>query len=608
MGQPAPKSDKELIKFRKSFIEFYKQVGDVTLTCKTFGLSRPTFYKWYKRYDPNSPETLLDESKAPKTRKKMPVSLGSFNSPQSQMTTEVTPEAQSQHTRGSAEPREAMPVQPFDQTSKQPSDSSGHTNENTQNPVSIPPHVPPQSQVIPPYNAAPVARHPLASIYGSGGMTPQAPVNQPQNPMSYAPYAQQAQRGEQSYQPQDQSMYPTISTLLKTRHAGHFQEGYAENQQLKEHPYPPIAFDQTVRVHKPSIRPSPYEETKPQHQERRIEENTNPYTTNTNPTPSYQSYDRNERNQTETQSTRQYPPQTHTSAPHENDDQFNRNYERREPKREFAQTIEPLPPKRETRLPSANVARIMKTFSTGVQSISTGNKFRGGKNGILFLGITVAIAAAILPSVYFYSKMNTNSPSAQTSDNPSTSDIVAKVGKFMDLPRDEEPTVATVTDLEKLQGQPFFAKAKKGDVVLIYDKAARIILYDPVANKIINAASTNIETPTPTVPPVVEKAMYRVAILNGTDVTGLTRSVEKELLEKVQKVEIATRDNAKKKGYEKTIAIDLTGGTAKDMTNKVAVALGGAVSTLPEGEIAPPLPTDVPPADIMIIIGKDYVQ
>lgn len=77
-------------------------------------------------------------------------------------------------------------------------------------------------------------------------------------------------------------------------------------------------------------------------------------------------------------------------------------------------------------------------------------------------------------------------------DKPSateeTSDLVERVGRHLVLPQNETPTSATVSDLSKLQGQPFFAKAKVGDRVLIYTQSRKAILYDPVADKIVEVA------------------------------------------------------------------------------------------------------------------------
>ncbi len=69
--------------------------------------------------------------------------------------------------------------------------------------------------------------------------------------------------------------------------------------------------------------------------------------------------------------------------------------------------------------------------------------------------------------------------------------IIKEVGALLVLPNNETPTIATVTDLSKLAGQPFFANAKLGDIVLIYSKAQKAILYDPSQNKIVELAPIN---------------------------------------------------------------------------------------------------------------------
>jgi hypothetical protein len=69
-----------------------------------------------------------------------------------------------------------------------------------------------------------------------------------------------------------------------------------------------------------------------------------------------------------------------------------------------------------------------------------------------------------------------------------TDDLLAEVSRLMLLPTDETPTIATVSDLERLRGQEFFANATVGDKVLIYTKHAKAILYDPDQKKILEVA------------------------------------------------------------------------------------------------------------------------
>lgn len=70
--------------------------------------------------------------------------------------------------------------------------------------------------------------------------------------------------------------------------------------------------------------------------------------------------------------------------------------------------------------------------------------------------------------------------------------LLETVGSIVDLPKGEDPTIATVTDEKRLSDQPFFARAKKGDKVLIYTEAKRAILYRPSTNKIIEIAPVRI--------------------------------------------------------------------------------------------------------------------
>lgn len=119
--------------------------------------------------------------------------------------------------------------------------------------------------------------------------------------------------------------------------------------------------------------------------------------------------------------------------------------------------------------------------------------------------ILIIIIAAIAISGYFYQQYRkTQGELAKLKSDPreaarqETQSLVKKAGQLVVLPEGEDPTMATITDIEKLKNQPFFANAKNGDRVLIYTQAKKAYLYDSVANKILNVAPLNIGTPSAT--------------------------------------------------------------------------------------------------------------
>jgi len=109
--------------------------------------------------------------------------------------------------------------------------------------------------------------------------------------------------------------------------------------------------------------------------------------------------------------------------------------------------------------------------------------------------LIVPVAAVLAGSVFFafyyfrqYKKIERN-PNAVVEEE--VKKITGKIEKFMDLPADEQPTLATVSDKEKLKEQVFFAKAQNGDKVLIYQNAKKAILYRPSENRIIEVMVLN---------------------------------------------------------------------------------------------------------------------
>ena len=112
----------------------------------------------------------------------------------------------------------------------------------------------------------------------------------------------------------------------------------------------------------------------------------------------------------------------------------------------------------------------------------------------IYVGLIVLIA--VIPTIYFYvqnknttNKLNDLQNKSQNATN--LDEVVKQVGKLVILPTGEQPTLATISDASKLQGQPFFAGAANGDKVLVYNKAGKAILYRPSLNKIVEMAPLN---------------------------------------------------------------------------------------------------------------------
>ena len=118
--------------------------------------------------------------------------------------------------------------------------------------------------------------------------------------------------------------------------------------------------------------------------------------------------------------------------------------------------------------------------------------FLKAKYLVLFLAVATGVAGATI-AIYAYNKVgienSLNIPIIEDSERMTAKDIenlVEKMSQVAVLPEDETPTVLTISDLTKLHSNPFFKDAKLKDKILIFKKAGRIILYDPLGHKIVN--------------------------------------------------------------------------------------------------------------------------
>ena len=115
--------------------------------------------------------------------------------------------------------------------------------------------------------------------------------------------------------------------------------------------------------------------------------------------------------------------------------------------------------------------------------------------------VTALVLIAVGGGVYEYKVLN--SPAVQYAHKLQT--MTEQVSKYMMLPKDETPVVATVTDTSILPKETFFQQAKNGDKILMYKKHKLAVLYRPRTGQVITRATLVFQDVTPT--PVKQQAV-----------------------------------------------------------------------------------------------------
>jgi hypothetical protein len=217
---------------------------------------------------------------------------------------------------------------------------------------------------------------------------------------------------------------------------------------------------------------------------------------------------------------------------------------------------------------------------------------------IIIIGLTIILLAAIGIAGYFYLQyQKAQSELTKTTQSNEQAALIAEVGKLIVLPTTEQPTIATVSDVNRLKSQSFFIHARDGDKVLIYTKAQEAILYDPLANKIVEVGPISLTQVTPTPKgPTLTPAPIRVAVYNGTPTAGLATKIGEEITQKMPIATIILKSDAKQ-NYSSTIVVDLTGKNAA-AADRLTELLGAKLSTFPQAETKPQN------ADLVVILGK----
>ncbi|MDQ5902197.1 MAG: hypothetical protein QG606_413 [Patescibacteria group bacterium] len=253
--------------------------------------------------------------------------------------------------------------------------------------------------------------------------------------------------------------------------------------------------------------------------------------------------------------------------------------------------------------------------SVGSSASDTVKRRRLTKTGFLGgLGVILVVGSLGL-AMYFYlayqEVLEAQTPSAELAS------LLVSISEHLELPLGETPTLATVTDREKLSGQDFFASSQNGDKVLLYQEAKKAILYRPSTGKIVNVAAINASDSIDTEPAQVEEAQTvpkesvpapisepvvnepaKVVFLNGSTKTGVTQPAEEKILAAFPEgVVVAGKEKASKNTYQGIIVADIS-GKASARASEIATTLGGTMSAFPAEELVPG------EADIVVVIGN----
>lgn len=139
------------------------------------------------------------------------------------------------------------------------------------------------------------------------------------------------------------------------------------------------------------------------------------------------------------------------------------------------------------------------TFSR--DTAQEGRRLGQKKNSLFFMlgmGALLLSCLALLGAVFLYFNANKTPANAVATD---TANVLSAVGKLVDLPSDETPQVVPISDIALFQNQPFFARARVGDALIVFIKNHVAVLYSPENNKIINMSKISVVLPPSTALP-----------------------------------------------------------------------------------------------------------
>lgn len=129
-----------------------------------------------------------------------------------------------------------------------------------------------------------------------------------------------------------------------------------------------------------------------------------------------------------------------------------------------------------------------ENFGSGEGSFSASAESVVKQKKITLLISVLLIFIAVGIAYFYYQQSASLKNDPERAGQAEMEAVVKKVSRLMELPANEKPILATVSDLARLKEQAFFANAQLGDKLLLFTVSRKAILYSETADKIIEVA------------------------------------------------------------------------------------------------------------------------
>jgi hypothetical protein len=168
--------------------------------------------------------------------------------------------------------------------------------------------------------------------------------------------------------------------------------------------------------------------------------------------------------------------------------------------------------------------------------------------------------------------------------------VESRVGKLMLLPKDEQPTLATVENKNSIKDKFLASHSKNGDRVLIYTKNQMVVIYRPSINKIAAVGTVTQD------PAFNEAQNATMTIMDGANDADKTQTIINKIKTAYPSIKITNGGKAPR-DFPYTIIID-NSNQKDDLVFSLVNIISGKKGVVPLG-------LDKANTDLMVVVGAD---